>query len=240
MSKKDMVSDGHYKAKEFKEGVGKHIYVWNHDGGPPGPGREAIISSHGVQALIDSAYPAPRTTLYFYCPHGNTLNNPGMSGVNNRRTAYNERVRPGEPVPDYELTKYQGAHGNEQKKVFETYAQIQRDLHNLTAQRAAIENDLNFSTDVSGFPERVRTGMLASRQAKKRHALDGVQAFTMDIITIRHRRGWHSGTVTLFQILDFLETHSYHYDAIHCLFCRGPRAGGGRGWSTSDNTEIIR
>jgi hypothetical protein len=232
MSKKDMVANGVFKAIEFSGDVGKHIYVWNANGQKPADGRCAVISAHGLQAKINGAYPAPKMALYFYAPHGYVLQDPGLVRVNDGRTNCYEEIDPGEAQQDYELSKYQGYHS----KANETYGYIQKDMQapNLRAQ---IEKepiaDFKWIKD-----EGERTALIAKRQQEKAAKIAGVKEFNMDVITIRHRRGWHSGTVTLFQILNFLYGQGYKYSGIHCSFCRGPRTGKDESWNPGINTGV--
>ena len=81
MSKKDILAQGELMPTE----VGPWIYVWSPGGRKPTGGRECVISAHGVESRINSGIPKPKVTLYFYCPHGWNLNDPGLVGVNSGR-----------------------------------------------------------------------------------------------------------------------------------------------------------
>lgn len=216
MAKKDIVKNGIYQPTE----VGKHIYVWSVPGAKPNRDRECVITSHGTDIVgeITSPHPAPQVPLYFYAPHGYALSDASAVGVMRKNTKYCERVAPNAAVHDYVLTKAQGSHSEKNK---ETYAHLQRDFHKpfATRKEEATRDALLEDVDMSK-PWAHKT--VATIQADFQRNLQAVTDVVLDVVTIRHRKWPHlQVTMTLFGVIEALESAGFKYSAVHCNFCRG-------------------
>src|SRR5262245_27161949 len=91
MSKKDILKVARYLPTK----VGDTVYVWSDGGKKPTGDRECVISAHGQQTWITSEGKKPQVTLYYYCPNGYTLNDPGVDDIASGKTRWFEKVEPG-------------------------------------------------------------------------------------------------------------------------------------------------
>lgn len=99
--------------------LGGGMYVFSNGGTRS---RELLISSHGVHlGLLGGKIKVPSwTELTFFTPHGKALTDPGVGAVIEGRVAPAEVKGPGDMVPNYRLSKYQGKHN----RAGETYDSI--------------------------------------------------------------------------------------------------------------------
>ncbi|MDX1812138.1 MAG: hypothetical protein R3240_09335 [Gammaproteobacteria bacterium] len=118
------VNDGTFQYRR----IGRHILVWSVGAKPPEGPRGVIISAHGCQTPFNASFKVPANTkVYFYCPHGYSLEDPQTIRIARGEIAYNgEPYNAGETCPDYKLGKYQGKHGGKES---DDYDMIGKKMH---------------------------------------------------------------------------------------------------------------
>lgn len=195
--------------------IGNSLYLHRAKAGPVTPGHHLLISAHGVFLQELGLFGRPLRTrvpawtqLHFYAPHGDSILDPTVPAILAGDFQVFETIRPGSPVVDYRLSKYQGRHGS----VNETYASI---TNNLDANEAVLD-------------------AIQQAAAKGRAIKRGPNfAFHFDVLTIRNR-WWMKGSLgeKLSDVLGALQGAGYRYENIHCSFCRSPVIGGGTSSAT--------
>jgi hypothetical protein len=234
MSKKDIQQGASF----LPTAVGKTVYVWSSRGNKPTGNDTCVISAHGVQALVTSAAKAPQVTLFFYCPNGWILSDPGLDGIARGITKYNEKFAAGNAPQDYELSKYQGRHSTAN----ETYGKIQSDIH-AAAHKDALAEFFNkemerLDSQVAKWGQEGVAASKASIRTQYEKDIAAVKDVIRDVVTIRHRKMYKSPT--LFDVIQMLENAGFHYKEVHCSFCRGPAQGAELGkWQPSGNTSPV-
>ncbi len=111
--------------------LGSKFYLFrNNEGGFNAAEDHLLISAHGGYMdlwgpLKSNIIRVPEwTQLYFYAAHGSTIRDPGVYNILKGNFQVSETVGSGGSVTNYELSKYQGSHGNEN----ETYASISANI----------------------------------------------------------------------------------------------------------------
>ena len=178
----------------FRHEVGKQLYVWTADKGGKSQ-NAAMISAHGVQALIGGMDRVPKNIrLLFYSPHGQNLADNGLL------SALSGALK---PVPasgqgqDYTLEKYQNSARTRHNQGTEDYGAI------------------------AGMPELFAGFVSDPRASAEQIAM--FSKLKMDIITIRNRRMMASPRLST--VLLELHAKGFSYTEIHCNFCRGSHMG---------------
>ncbi|MCA9543661.1 MAG: hypothetical protein KC613_04705 [Myxococcales bacterium] len=199
----------------IRTAIGDSLYLHRAKAGPITPGHHLLISAHGVFVQELAFFGRPLSTrvpawcqLHFYAPHGDSILDPTVPAILSGSYQVFETIRPGSPVVDYRLSKYQGRHGS----VNETYESI---TENLRANEAVLDT-------------------IQQQAAKGRAIKFGPNfAFHFDVLTIRNR-WWMKASVgeKLSDVLQALATAGYRYENIHCSFCRSPMIGGGTSSAT--------
>ena len=196
-----------------KLAIGDWIYLWvSKDGDYPGAAKdkEVMITSHGIQTKKVDIFDIPGGyEVAFYAPDGAILQDPGFRGVATNSiqpfASFTDKTR------NYELSKFQGKHGGKS----ETYETIQSFLANNE------EIVINHKKTLDDFEQLDKDGKLTDptmksmfEQAKKVK----VPSLSMDIITIRNRKGKGSPP-TLKDVLEALSDGNFKYKTVHCSFC---------------------
>jgi putative adhesin Stv-like protein len=217
----------HREAKPQSVTLGKELRLWMDESGEPA--EHLLISSHGcyvgerdklgkftdwrrnLSGLGGWTKVPAWTTLWFYGPHGATLDDPGLKIMNTGK--FYEMVFANEPVRNYRLTRYQEGSGKE------SYDHIVKDI-----KRNRVYVSMQDAAQGLG-PEQM------AYIAKK-------CPFTfpkMDVLTVR-KRWWLMLTgVTLHNVLQRLDNKGYRYANIHCSFCRSNAFGGSGSHNVKDN-----
>jgi hypothetical protein len=217
MAKKDIVENGTFMPTP----IGEKFYLWTTRVSDPSvQNRELVLSAHGGPQTRAYAVP-PAMPLYFYCPDTWAFNAPSLDSVASGRIRFYEEVLPDQCPKDYSLGKFQGRHGDDSGKVYETYAQIQNEIH-------------------AAFKRQLIGTMRFRTPGDQAAALADVRDVTVDILTIRHRR--FRGDPSLFEALHELEKAGYVYEAVHCSFCRGlqglSKDHKSGGWGSASNQGV--
>lgn len=186
--------------------IGEKFYVFRHDASTPvDPATDhLLISAHGgfmnlKGPLGSSSFAVPSwTQLHFYAPHGSTIANPGIYDLMKGEYEVLETFAAGDTVTNYELSKFQGKHGDED----ETYESITGNVKRNREQ-------------VSWLSEQMTSG--------KAHGPGRNFAFNFDVLTVRNRV--LRSSPTLKDALSELGKHGFRYENIHCSFCRSPTLG---------------
>jgi len=196
------------------------LYVWSETKGGASK-RKAVISAHGGAASSTGMAGAPSSTLIFYSPHGHILNDPSLEAIlAGTVMPYGDAIN-SKASPDYELAKYTDTTGKvKHNKAGETYATVA----GLDSRFASAHK--TYSDQVSMLAEMVTAeggdqyfgSFVQSSNLERMY-----KSLPMDIITIRNRF-WHSSP-KLSDVLRLLGQYGYHYDEIHCNFCRGGGSG---------------
>lgn len=224
MSSKDIRKMGDYMPKA----IGDWIYVWTRDGKKQSHNR-LLISSHGRGVLATSNFgPPKKASLVYYCPNGNTLNARSMIRFLQGDFQSYEIIAPGAAAHDYQLTKFQHANGVSKKQWAEDYDLIQRRIHpdareeRLRGLCTPSPEDMQRWHDIGGAQKLNQ--QIASMDQSYQAQLANIKPVAMDILTIRKRK-WHGHPPTLWTVVALLEREGFHYDEIHCSFCRGFASG---------------
>lgn len=191
---KSFNNNGIYKYKE----IGSQILVWSRDGNKPLRNtRGVVISAHGGYSKGQSFTVRPYMRIFFYAPHGYSLNDPSMHRVvTGNAKFYGKPLTPGDTSYDYVLSKYQGKHGG---KDGDDYAMISSGMH----------------------PETLEAQMARLREQGLNVIQQTMPQIKYDVVTIRNRKGFYKD-VTLSGVIDELRKHGYEYNEVHCSFCRCP------------------
>ncbi len=186
--------------------VGDKFYLFRHD--PQRPVDPAtdhlLITAHGGYMNVNGplgskTFTVPGwTRLHFYAPHGSTIANPGIYDIMKGEYQVLESAGPGSQVTNYELSKFQGRHGDAN----ETYESIGKDV----ARNA----------DQLSYQEEIMTSGRAKGPGRN-------FAFNFDVLTIRNRV--LRSDPTLKEALETLGRQGFRYENIHCSFCRSGMVG---------------
>jgi hypothetical protein len=228
VSKKDILGNGFYMPTE----VGANIYVWSEGGRKPTGQRACVITAHGMNlpADINSRYPTPNVTLYFYAPHGRQLSDAGAAGVLRGTAKYYEKFGPTNCSQDYSLTKAQGYHSAKAK---EHYSDFQMNYHPDPAKAGARQ-----LRDVllQGVNKKSKLADVMAQGIERDYqtAIANFKDLIMDVVSIRNRQWPHlQKEQTLFGVIAQLERAGFKYSDVHCYFCRGAADT----WQVNDNTS---
>ena len=224
MARKDIWKDGDYMPTR----VGPNLYVWSKGGLRPTGDRGCVITSHGIDITLNhqvqAGHPKPQVDLYFYCPHGYSLPDNQVEGVMTRRTKWYEKVGPGVAEHDYVLTKAQGYHSA--LDGHETYGHLQKGFHPTGRRERAKEGYMiTMENQMNVRDPAARISGVRAAQAQYKEEMARLSDVVLDVVTVRNRLGLFAREVTLFSTIELLEKHGFHYNEVHCNFCRGPHPG---------------
>lgn len=216
--------------------LGHNFYLFR---GNDGNTDQLLISSHGGATKRKVLIPGG-TTLYFYCPHGMSLTDPGVTPIAlGEIKSWKCRSK---SVYDYPLSKYQEKYGTKNK---ETYGTIVKALKNNRIWCENAESTVNAILDeivkkkiLITNPEDVSMAERAlekilidvnpdveAERLWKSKAITLITFLTqkkelkpMDILTVR-KRAFHSNP-KLSDVFKELERNDLKYRDVHCSFCR--------------------
>lgn len=185
-----------------KVALGDHLYIFRSGTGLPNPAEDhLLISAHGGWSTSDGTFKVPQwTQLYFYGREGASIKDPGVYNVMKGEWQVVEAAGAGTLVRDYQLSKYQGRHGNEK----ETYDSIGSSI------------------------DRNSEAMQRMAQGDK-YVKDRNFGYNFDVLTVRNRNPYNPFATTgssLKKVLQTLSDNGYKYENIHCSFCRWEKGGG--------------
>lgn len=205
----------------FKNPVGSSLtsklYVWSQKKDMPSRA-EAVITAHGDTTSGDGMRSAPDCSLVFYGPHGRVLNDPRLENVLARLIMPYETVA-SKASYDYKLSKYTNTSStarNQHNTAGETYDVVGAmddrfaTAHTIYKETVAMLYDTVMVEDRDDLVDS-----LYEQTTLEEHYRD----LPMDIITVRHRVGQLSPTLST--ALKLLSENGYGYEKVHCNFCRG-------------------
>lgn len=119
--------------------LGEKFYLFKHDNKDTiNPAEDhLLVTAHGgymdVRGPLGSKnFKVPSwTQLHFYGAHGLSLLDPGVYDIMKGEYQVSETAGPGDSVTNYELSKYQGRHGNINETYTSISANIQTNLNRL-------------------------------------------------------------------------------------------------------------
>ena len=172
--------------------IGRHILVWSAGGKQPTGNRGVIISAHGCQTAFNSTFTVPASTTVLFYCPH------GYSLVDPQmiRIARGEIAPNGDPLTTGKnCTDYSLGkfQGKHGGKDTDSYEQIGTNMH----------------------PQYLK--MLAEEYDMEQKEFDEIQ---YDIVTIRHRNV--GSAPKLSDVIKQLNDNGFHYNEIHCSFCRSP------------------
>jgi hypothetical protein len=94
----------------FKNAIGEdgtvRAFAWTTAKGKQNS-TKALISAHGMSALINGNFPSGNYKIVYYCAHGCNLDDPGLRAFVDGRVWPREEFTSATSIQDYGLTKYQ-------------------------------------------------------------------------------------------------------------------------------------
>jgi len=114
--------------------IGRHLYLFT----AKVPTDECLISAHGGGLSGNVMFSVPSgVSVHFYVPHGFTLQDPGIALAAARRQPTETVVGPGQ-CHDYELSKFQGRHGNNAETYESISTRVERESADLLKYRRRV------------------------------------------------------------------------------------------------------
>ena len=190
--------------------IGRHLYLFT----AKVPTDECLITAHGGAFSGNKMFDVPPgVKLNFYVPHGFTLQDPGLALVYSRPAPSEMVVGPAQ-CHEYDLSKYQGRHGNNSESYDDISSAVHNESMNLVRRRRAVAD--------------ARPGI------KRQIAQDQLsQVRPFNVVTIRNRFG--SSGVHLSDVITQVRQVVPMIRVFHCSFCRshmhidtGASAGAGQ------------
>jgi len=177
--------------------IGRHLYLFT----AKVPTDECLISAHGGGLSGNVMFSVPSgVSVHFYVPHGFTLQDPGIALAAARRQPTETVVGPGQ-CHDYELSKFQGRHGNNAETYESISTRVERESADLLKYRRRVADA---SSDVMRQGAQVQ--------------LDSVHPF--HAVTIRNR--FASADMRLSEVIRKVREVMPMIKVFHCSFCRSP------------------
>jgi hypothetical protein len=106
--------------------------------------QKALVSAHGMSALINGNFPRGNYKIVYYCAHGRNLDDPGLQSFVNRRVWPTEEFSSATNTQDYGLTKYQDNSGDGTEK----YSDIEALPSTFDMDVVTINNCYSWITDI--------------------------------------------------------------------------------------------
>ncbi|WP_444934223.1 putative adhesin [Microbulbifer sp. JTAC008] len=188
------------------------VKIFAAEGTQVGDAPNLVISAHGATTK-QIFYPKGHggDNLFFFSPHGYSLNDPGIGSVLSGNAKYHEWIGKGKVCHNYTLSKYQGYHGSTTGQILgritrpfikgESYADVQKAVDNAHEHNEMVRNlDPNNPMHQPYIKKGVKPVMSA------------------DLLTIRNRVKMDNPT--LVDVLNILHRNNLHYENIYCSFCR--------------------
>lgn len=179
---------------------------------PKGGTDRVVISAHGGRTQTTQPFTVPSdSVLRFYSEDTNSVLDPGLDNFYTFEVMPREIIAESEPCYDYELSKYQGRHGNRS----ETYASI---ADTITRESKAKHSFLTAAAKTTNA--QVKSASLKEASKRKLAA----------VLTIRNR--FNRPDVNLSLAIEQVKNVAPEILIFDCLFCRYMKGGGAEGLQT--------
>lgn len=171
-----------------------------------------VISAHGGRTRTTNAFTVPSdSVLRFYSEDTNSVLDPGLDNFYTFEVIPREIISESEPCYDYQLSKYQGRHGNRN----ETYASIAQTITRESESRQS------FLANAAEAGSDKLKGTYLKEASKRKLAA---------VLTIRNRIA--RGDVNLSFAIEQVKSIAPEILIFDCLFCRYMHGGGAEGLQT--------
>jgi hypothetical protein len=113
-----MSDAGNWRQNAIYDDGAIRAFAWTRANGAQ-TSQKALISAHGLSAIINGDFPSGDYKIFYYCAHGYTLNDPSLLAFVRATVWPTDEFSSATSKQDYGLTQYQEKGGTE------TYADIQ-------------------------------------------------------------------------------------------------------------------
>ncbi|WHI45498.1 putative adhesin [Microbulbifer sp. JMSA004] len=199
------------------------VKIFAPEGTNVGDAPNLVISAHGAATKeVFCSKGHGGDNLFFFAPHGYTLDDPGLENVVNGTAKYHEWVGKGKWCKNYTLSKFQGYHGSMAGQIFgrltrrfitdgESYNDIQRVVDSAHKNNQFVERK---KTELAKYDlsDPFQKSMYDAKSSSLETRMEA------NFLTIRNRH--NQKNPTLVDVLNILHRNNLHYENIYCSFCR--------------------
>ncbi|AWF82764.1 hypothetical protein BTJ40_19170 [Microbulbifer sp. A4B17] len=189
------------------------VKIFSAEGTQVGEAPNLVISAHGAttkQIFYTKGHGGDN--LFFFSPHGYSLNDPGVDSVLSGHAKYHEWIGKGKVCHNYTLSKYQGYHGTMTGQILGRITRPFIKGESYSDMQSAIDKAHSHNQMVSNLDPNnpMHQPFIAATGIKP--------VMTADLLTIRNRV--RMDDPTLVDVLNILHRNKLHYENIYCSFCR--------------------